>query len=276
MRIAQVLLPDASEYERKSQRIDRSALGARHEVLTVSLEEVARSGAEVAHIYASNDLPARPFVGFPLPYVSSTSLRKSPWSLRKPVAPNYVVTPLELPEAVEDVYFAVEPRSSGRRPLGGLKAAAPGEALVIGTFQRESVQQLVEQSLARIHRVRDDVTWRLFSHLPAPEDLAGVDLWVDPAASENDYSGFVAEALVVGLPVVATRTAVNAARLEQGRTGMLVPPRDPNEMTHAILSALFKPEVASNKVAAARQTASKFRAKQRLRVLLHMYQTLIE
>src|SRR5687767_15484320 len=112
MRIAQVLLPDASEYERKSQRIDLAALSDRHGVVRVSLDEVAASGAQVAHIYASNELPARPFVGFPLPYVSSTEIRKSPWSLRKPAAPDYVVTPLELPEAVEDRYFDVE-----RRPL---------------------------------------------------------------------------------------------------------------------------------------------------------------
>ena len=270
MRIAQVLLPESSEYERKSQRIDRTALGDRHEVVTVGLEEVAASGAQVAHVYTSDELSARIFVRFPVPYISSTSLRKSAWSLRKPVAPRYVVSPLELPEAVEDAYFAME-RRPPRPPF-----SVSSDPTVIGTFERESVRRLVEQSLARIHRVRDDVSWRLFSHVPTPADLAGVDLWVDPAASEDDYSGFVAEALVVGVPVVATRTAVNAARLEQGRTGMLIPPGDPNEMTHAILSALFKPEVASNKVAAARQTASKFRARQRLRVLLQMYQTLIE
>ncbi len=263
MRIAQVVLPEASEYERKSQRIDQLALADRHEVVLVTLDEVAASGAQVAHIYASEELPSRSFVRFPVPYLSSANLRKSAWSFRKPVPPSHVITPLEMPEAVEDAYFQLI-----RVPR------APGT--VIGTFERASVRPLVEQSMARIHRFREDVTWRMFSHVPTPEDLAGVDLWVDPAASENDYSGFVAEALVVGVPVVATRTAVNASRLEQGRTGMLVPPADPNEMTHAILSALFKPEVASNKVASARQTTSKFRARQRLRVLLPMYQSLIQ
>ncbi len=263
MRIAQVVLADASEYERKSQRVDSAALAERHEVLATSLDEVAGSGAQVAHIYASTELPARAFVGFPIPYVASANLKSSRWSFRKPVPPGYVVTPLELPEAVEVAYF--EKREFTRQA-----------GKVVGTFGRESVRRIVEQSLARIQRVRDDVTWRLFDHVPTPEDLSRVDLWVDPAASENDYDGFVAEALVVGLPVVASRTPVNAARLEQGRTGLLVPPGDPNEMTHAILSALFKPEVASNKVAAARQTAGKFRASQRLRVLLHMYQTLIQ
>lgn len=103
-----------------------------------------------------------------------------------------------------------------------------------------------------------------------------VDVWADPATSETDFDGFVAEALVAGLLVVAARTAINSQRLEKGRTGWLVPMNDPNEMTHAILSALFKPEVASNKLTAARQTVSKFRGRQRLRMLAHMYETLIK
>ena len=138
---------------------------------------------------------------------------------------------------------------------------------------RDGVRPLIEQTMHRLDRTRDDVRWQLFEAPPAPVDLTGVDIWVDPAVEESDYDGFVAEALVAGLPVVATRTAINTQRLEKGRTGLLVPPGDANEMTHAILSALFRPEVASNKVAAARQTASRFRARQRLRVLMHLYET---
>ena len=133
----------------------------------------------------------------------------------------------------------------------------------------------VERTLSRIHRFRDDVTWNVYDHVPTPEDLLEVDAWVDPAADDSDLDGFVAEALVVGLPVVATRTALNTIRLERGRTGLLVPVNDPNELTHAILAMLFKSEVAQNKTEAARQTASKFRARQRMRVLVHMYETLI-
>ena len=65
---------------------------------------------------------------------------------------------------------------------------------------------------------------------------------------------------------------MNAWRLEQGRTGFLVPVGDPNEMTHAILTALFKVEVAESRQQAARQTVSKFRARQRLRILLRLYE----
>jgi len=269
MRIAQIILPGASEYERKSQRIDHAALAAAHDVFLVSVEEARASGADVAHVYAAGELPVAPFVRFPIPYISSADARRSRWRFRRAVEPEYVVSPIiekvdesryqPLAEAVEDLYFA----------------GIAGEAgLRIGTFRRADVQPIVEQTLARIERFRSDVEWHLFDRVPSPADLASVAVWVDPTANESDFDGFVAEAVVAGLPVVAARTKINALRLEQGRTGFLVPPRDPNELAHAILAALFKPEVAGTKRNAARQTASKFRAKQRLRVLLHMYETI--
>jgi Glycosyl transferases group 1 len=264
MRIAQVVLPTASEYERKSQRVDRAAFEGRHEVVVVPLEEVGKSGAEVAHIYASGELPRSEFVHFPVPYVSGAAMRKTRWSFRRPVEPAHVLTPFEVPEAVEDDYF------------GGIAAASRRTPKLVGAFVRPSVKGLIEQTLHRLERTRDDVRWRLFDKPPTPVDLMSVDIWLDPAISDTDYDGFVAEALAAGLPVIATRTPVNVQRLEKGRTGWLVPMNDPNEMTHAILSALFKPEVASNKLTAARQTVSKFRARQRLRVLGHMYETLIQ
>jgi len=262
MRIAQIIFPGASEYERKSQRADREALAAAHDVIVVGVDEARASGADVVHVYATGQLPGAPFVRFPLPWVSSAEVHRPRWPFRKPVEPDYVVSPFTLSEAVEEKYFQGD---RGRRN---------GEN-VIGTYARPSVQNVVEQTLVRIHRFRDDVTWHLFDRVPEPDDLAAVDAWVDPAVEESDYDGFVAEALVVGLPVVASRLQLNSQRLEHGRTGFLVPPRDPNELAHAILAALFKPEMTTSKWNAARQTASKFRAKQRLRVLLHMYETLV-
>ncbi|HUP61957.1 MAG TPA: glycosyltransferase [Thermoanaerobaculia bacterium] len=279
MRIAQVVWPDASEYERKCQRADFAALSASHEVVVAPIGEVR---ADVAHVYAGRELPRGPFVGFAVPYVSSADVKQARWPLRKAAVPDYVVSPLiekieqsryqPLPEPVEDAYFDAQ-RSGGLQPADA--RLKPGATLVVASFARPAVANIIDQTLARIHRFREDVTWNVYTHVPTPADLAGVDVWVDPAAGESDFDGFVAEALVVGAAVVATRTKINVLRLEHGRTGLLVPPRDPNELTHAILAALFKPEVAGAKSAAARQTNSKFRAKQRLRVLVHMYETII-
>ncbi|HEU4888363.1 MAG TPA: glycosyltransferase family 4 protein, partial [Thermoanaerobaculia bacterium] len=214
---------------------------------------------------ASGELSAAAFVRFPLPYVSPVPIRASRWSWRKPVVPRAIVSPLgeaPLPEVVEEQYFVdAVPRDSAVK--------------IVGSFDRPSVRNSVEQTLARIARFRTDVEWQIYRAPPSATELSAVDLWVDPAVDESDFDGFTAEAQVVGLPVVATRLPINVLRLEKGRTGFLTPPRDPNEMTHAILTALFKTEVAQSRQFAARQTVSKFRARQRLRILTRIYESLI-
>ena len=254
MRIAQIILPDASQYERKSQRADRAALEGRYEFV----DDVRKS--DFAHVYGGGELPRG--LRVPVPFVSSAAMTRSRWPWRGGTEPARVVSWREVPEVVEDAYFVRDPgRPEGRRST-------------VGSFGRKSTQSMVERTLARIHRFRDDVQWNVFDHVPTPEDLRNVDVWVDPAMEEEDLDGFTAEALVSGLPVVAARTEINVARSEKGRTAFLVPRNDPNEMTHAILAALFKSEVAHEKIDAAGQTMSKFRAKHRLRVLTQLYESL--
>lgn len=275
MRIIQVLLDDATEYEKKCQRVDFAALSAQHEVVVATSATLAGQRGDVAHVYGSRAaLPARLFRGFQLPFIASGDVPASRWPFWKPRAPQLVVSPLTasaeprfqtLPEAVEEEFWT-------RREPRTRRHSDPN---VVASFKRPALTNFVEQTVARIHRFREDVTWLVFDTAPGPDDLSRVDVWVDLAVADDDFDGFVAEALVSGKKVVASRTPINAQRLEQGRTGFLVPPRDPNETTHAILNALFKPEVAESKHNAAEQTASKFRARQRTRVLSRIYETLI-
>lgn len=256
MRIAQIVLPNASLYERKSQRIDFAALtAAGHEVEVCDLRSPIR--AEVAHVYGTRALPR---IKLSVPFVAS-GLPPRVWWRRKP---DFVVAPVEeepftlLPEAVEDVYFDV--RASGSD---------------LGSIARPSVANAIDQTLHRLARTRDDIVWHLFDTAPTAEELSRIGVWVDPASDAHDYDGYTAEALAAGCTVVATRTPINRQRCEEGRTALLVPPADPNEMTHAILSALFKSEVGQQRAAAAKQTIGKFRARQRLRVLAQMYERLL-
>jgi hypothetical protein len=166
----------------------------------------------------------------------------------------------ELPESVEEKWFDV---ATGFSPSRRAEAR-----LHIASFRRRSIIPIVEQTMARLHRTRDDIDWLLLDR--PPEDFCEFDAWIDPAIDEEDLDGFVAEAQVRGKLVVATRTAINMKRLEKGRTGILVPPRDPNELSHAILAGLFKPEVAQQKLEAAKQTISKFHPRQRLRALTQL------
>src|SRR5438132_4065018 len=174
----------------------------------------------------------------------------------------------ELPEAVEERYFSQ--RSAGS-PAGVDRLRAGPTLHTVASFRRRSIIPLIEQATARLHRTRDDIDWLLLDN--PPTDFSPFDAWIDPAIDENDFDGFVAEAQVTGKIVVAARTPINLQRLEKGRTGLLVPPGDANELTHAILAALFIPEVAQQKIEAAKQTISKFHPSRRLRALMQLLNT---
>jgi len=288
MRIAQVILPAASEYERKSQRLDHAGLARKHEVVVVEPATLRHIATNVVHFYG-NDLAVKLVMGLRRPFIASAEPHAGPFTFtfRRPQRPRYIVSPIApidpdarlqlLPEAVDDAYFEI---GDWRLEIGSRDSnlQSPISNLLIGTFgrHRPGVANMLEQTLARLHRTREDVRWSVFDHAPTPDDLRAVDVWVDPATSESDLDGFVAEASAAGKAVVASRTTINAQRLEKGRTGFLVPPRDPNELAHAILTALFRSEAAKLKIEAAKQTAGKYRARQRLRVLERIYEILVQ
>ena len=241
MKIAQIVAPGASEYERKSQRVDFAALSqAGHQVAVYQSADV---DADVAHVYGR---------------------------IKRVRIPHVIDAELAIPEAVEEAWFAVGSWRLAATANGPLPSANP-----IGSFARREIRNVIQQTHARLARTRDDIEWRLFERPPSPEELVAIAVWADPALADDDRDGFVAEALVGGNVVVASRTTINVQRLEKGRIGFLVPPNDPNELTHAILAALFKPELGQEKLAAARQTISKFRPRQRVRALVPLYESLL-
>ncbi|MEK6374073.1 MAG: hypothetical protein AABO58_15405 [Acidobacteriota bacterium] len=236
MKIAQILVPGASEYERKSQRIDFAALSeAQHEVGVYADPREVRD-ADIAHVYGRAKLRT----------------------------PHVIDAEVALPEAVEELWFGA-----------GSSQLAASRELQAASFLRPGLTNLIHQTYARLHRTRDDIEWRLFERPVTPEEMATIAVWVDPALGDDDRDGFVAEALVAGNVVVASRTTINVQRLEKGRTGILVPANDANELAHAILAALFKPELGQAKTSAARQTISKYRPRQRLRALTQLYDSRI-
>lgn len=66
-----------------------------------------------------------------------------------------------------------------------------------------------------------------------PRVLAALDVFVLPSIGEG-ISNTVLEAMATGLPVVATRVGGNPELVEDGETGTLVPPRDPDALARAI------------------------------------------
>jgi len=80
--------------------------------------------------------------------------------------------------------------------------------------------------------------------LDVPEILAEVAVSVLPSLSEG-LSNVLLESMAAGAPVVATRVGGNPEVVEDGETGLLVPPRDPAALAQAICRLLDSPELAS-------------------------------
>lgn len=288
VKVAQLLLGNASHYDRKCQLIDRETLASEAALVTftagdgayeddqgekLSLGELtARLSRDVdlLHLYGPLGKEKAVLRALPVPYVASEQLESGMFSWRAAIPrPAAVISPfrdLMVPEAVDKEFFDMRrPQRTGQ------------ETLFLGTFAsgRAGVTELCELTLVRLSRFREDLEWELFETPLSTEALTALNVWIDPAIDPSDYDGFVAEALVAGLPVVACRTPINRQRLEDGAAGYLVPPNDPNELAHAILAALFKPEVTEPRLDRARHSRDRFLPEVRAARLLETYQRVL-
>lgn len=279
MVIAQLLTVTASELDRKHQDIDARQLRLTDQVsvyaqqgsgwrdeggLLTDKELLLRLAASsIIHIYGAQPFPL--LSRLTRPYVCSFAPPPSRWPWRRHPAPAHVIPPAgreALPEAVDERYF--------------LSAGDVVPDAMIGSYVgRPEVRSVVDRTLPRIGRLRDDVSWRFFEAPPTPSELRSVALWVDAAVTETHTDGFTAEAMAVGLPVVASRIPMNELRLDRGTAGLLVKPGDPNELTHAVLSVLFKPEFINQRMETAHLIASRFRPEHRAAKLRAMYARII-
>lgn len=278
MVIAHVVSRDSSLYERTCASLDREALSdlvkgvwsesdtgwrdsegnsVRQENLGSDLR---RHGIDVVHVYGS--APAEQLRKWRVRWIAhrATSTKKRWFSA--PATPDRVL-PLRgegaAPEAVPAAYID----SAWARVERSTKS--------IGSISRPGADELRDLTMTRLCRFRNDIEWRSFKSTPTVAQLADLDLWVDPATDDDDLDGAVAPAVAFAMPVVATRTVVNETRLAGGRVGQLVRPRDPNETTHAILRALFKPETIEEQLIAARETRDRFAVGRRAEFLRRVY-----
>jgi glycosyltransferase involved in cell wall biosynthesis len=97
-------------------------------------------------------------------------------------------------------------------------------------------------------------------HVPWQANAAGLMRHFDVLVAPSHYEPFgtvVSEAMAVGTPVVATRVGGLAEVIEDGVTGLLVEPGDPEALARAVLGALAHRQAMG---AAARQAARRFGA----------------
>jgi sugar transferase (PEP-CTERM/EpsH1 system associated) len=97
-----------------------------------------------------------------------------------------------------------------------------------------------------------NVTWLPGRRNDIDQVLRGLDLFVLPSRNEG-ISNTILEAMATGLPVVATDVGGNPELVVAGRTGTLVPPRQPAAMAAAIGRYVDDPQLAKTQGAAGRR-----------------------
>jgi glycosyltransferase involved in cell wall biosynthesis len=115
-----------------------------------------------------------------------------------------------------------------------LRAVPTVHYLIIGTGERAYEEEL--KALAKRLRIDERVHFVGFQDEVTPF-LSALSLYVHPARMEG-FGIAVVEALAAGKAVVATRVGGLPEIVDDGRTGLLVAPNHPVELTAAILSLL--------------------------------------
>jgi glycosyltransferase involved in cell wall biosynthesis len=203
------------------------------------------------------------------------------------VAAEAIRRQLIAPERVRTIGVAVDGPDRGRASMSARRPQArerarlalglPADATVVGAVGRLTYQKAPEDFIAAVQKLgRPDVigVWvgggelaerigRRARRLSGPRvilageraDVLGLLPAFDVFALPSRYEGLptvVVEAMICGVPVVAT--AVNAVPdlVVPGETGLLVPPGRPGQLAAAIRYLLDSPELAGRMAAAAR------------------------
>lgn len=107
------------------------------------------------------------------------------------------------------------------------------------------------ESLAQSSGVADRVRFLGF-YTNIPGLLAALDVFISPSLWEG-LSISLLEAMATARPIVASGILPNAELIEHGLTGLLVPPRSPEQIAQAIARFVRQPDLAQACASAARQ-----------------------
>lgn len=111
--------------------------------------------------------------------------------------------------------------------------------LLVGAASGQAYGDLIRREIAQRNLAQNVSMLGLRSDVPAI--LRACDVAVISSASEGLPLALI-EYGMAGLPTVATRVGQCAEVLDEGRVGLLVPPRSPDHLAEALLSLLKSPE----------------------------------
>jgi glycosyltransferase involved in cell wall biosynthesis len=140
------------------------------------------------------------------------------------------------------------------RPIKGQAYLISAASLVVKRFRnvrffligRTDLDKAYYAKLqSQVRELRLEKVVKFTGELPAscvPSLVASMDISVLPSLSEG-MSNTVLESMSAGKPIVATAVGGNPEVVEHGKTGYLVPPRDPRSMAKALLKLLANPKL---------------------------------
>lgn len=101
---------------------------------------------------------------------------------------------------------------------------------------------LREQCATLLHEAKlADQTWLAGSRDDVPQIMRALDVFVLPSLAEG-ISNTILEAMASGLPVIATDVGGNSELIERERSGMLVPPADPQALAERMADYANDPD----------------------------------
>ena len=106
-----------------------------------------------------------------------------------------------------------------------------------------------------------------------PEIMAGADAILAPSI-EEPFGRTVAEAMAVGAPVIATNVGGPAELIDDGVTGLLAPPGEPDAWSHAIRRIVEDPQRAREMGRRAGETArERFAVERHVAAMIEVYES---
>jgi glycosyltransferase involved in cell wall biosynthesis len=144
--------------------------------------------------------------------------------------------------------------------------------VAIGEIDQGIAKRL--QDLVRQMSLQDRFSFLGFRE-DVPDILSDLDLFVLSSVSEG-FSLATIEAMAVGKPVIVTRSGGPQEIIEDGRTGYLTPPADPDALAEKICELLANPKRAAGLAQTARaKVASTFTLERMIRDYERVYERLL-
>ena len=132
-----------------------------------------------------------------------------------------------------------------------LRRGRPVVLCLAGDAPEAPGRRALETAIAGLHLEQAVEWWGVRDDMPAA--IADVDVVVMPSTYPESFGRSAIEAQAVGRPVVASRVGALPELIEDGATGLLVPPRDPVALADAVERFLTDAPLRARCVEAARR-----------------------